>query len=249
MKKRIFAILLSFVAALSLVACKTTTSKPDPKSYLSSNEGKSQEEINAELNEMVENFKQLAGPSFELGTVTDYTYTNSSLGIGIQLDDTWLFKTKDEIDALNSETLDYVVDENQKSATEKAFEKGTAVTDMLAQNQETGDTVQVSAQDLSIVGSMYTVEQYAQINVDPTKSMLEKMGYSNIDIQVIDNDTHFGQTGSTLAISCDVTSDLKFYERCFIFKKGNVFILVTICSVTEGKCDELLDMFYEVSAE
>lgn len=247
MKKRIYTILLSCITAFSLVACQSKTTQPETQTNISSNETKSQEEINAEMAELVENFQKFIQPAFEVGTVVNGEYTNATLGIGCKLDDSWVFKTEEEIAALNSISDEYL-DEAAKEQIRKSYESGRSITDMYAQQESTDDVITVSAQDLFTTASLYSVDQYIEANIDPIKSTLEQMGYSNIEVQVIDY-TCAGNSGKALQICADISeTDMKFYELCFVFKNGNVFTMISAGSITEGRCEELLSLFYAVDS-
>lgn len=245
MKKKVLAIMLVVTAVFFMTACKNTPKELD--SSTSESEVKTQEEIASEMQAMVSEYQKNLGPAFERGTLSGYEYTNASLGIGVTLDESWEFKSQEEMNETYDSAMEYAEDD-LKAANDTAMASGMAINDMDANHIETGDGLGVVAHDLGLLGNMTSARQYVEASVDSTKEMFEKIGYTDVNIQVID-ETYFGQSGSSLVLSAKMPSGYILYEKNFCYKKGNVVVGIFASSVYEGRCDELLSMFYAVSAE
>ena len=180
-----------------------------------------------------------AEDDFGTGAVQDNVYWNETMKIGCGLDESWYFYTKEEILEANGMTADML--EGQLAEIVK---EGGSLTDMFAENQETGANVNVCFERLSLANSLVLTEK---TYLDATESMLEgafeQMGIENVEITQQDVD-FMGQEHRGMSITGSV-SGIPIYEDLVVLKSGRNITVVTVFALDKAEIADVLSRFFD----
>ena len=170
----------------------------------------------------------MAEDSFGTGTIQDNVYWNETKKIGCALDETWYFYSEEEIMEANGTTAEVLEGE-----IAEMIENGGTLTDMFAQNLETGATVNVVFERMSLANSLlYNEKSYIEASTATLEEALTQLGIEDV-AYTIQEAEFMGQTHMILQIT-GLYSGVPVYEQVAVVKDGRNFIVVTIFSVLEG---------------
>lgn len=180
----------------------------------------------------------MAEDSFGTGTIQDNVYWNETMKIGCALDETWYFYSEEEIMEANGTTAEVLEGE-----IAEMIENGGAITDMFAQNLETGATLNVVFERVSLANSLlYNEKNYIEASIPTVEDAFAQLGIENVELTIQDME-FMGETHCAVLIT-GLYSDVPVYEQVAVVKDGRNFIVVTIFSVLEGEAEEVLSCFF-----
>ena len=180
----------------------------------------------------------MAEDSFGTGTIQDNVYWNEIMKIGCALDETWYFYSEEEIMEANGTTAEVLEGE-----IAEMIENGGTLTDMFAQNLETGATVNVVFERVSLANSLlYNEKSYIEASIPTLEEAFAQMGIE--DVAFTTQEMEFmGETHCVLLIT-GMYSGVPIYEQLAVVKDGRNFTVVTVVSVMEGEAEEVLSGFF-----
>lgn len=179
-----------------------------------------------------------AEDNFGTGTIEDNVYWNETMKIGCALDETWYFYSEEEILETNGMTADML-----EGKIAEMIENGGAITDMFAQNLETGATLNVVFERVSLANSLlYNEKNYIEASTATVEEALTQMGIEDVAFTVQEAE-FMGETHMILQIT-GLYSGVPVYEQVAVVKDGRNFIVVTVFSVLEGEAEEVLSCFF-----
>lgn len=180
----------------------------------------------------------MADDSFSVGSVQDNSYWNEYLSIGCTLSDEWYFYTDEEI----MENFQTTVGMMKEELAEAMKESGTLM-DMLAVNTESGESINVNMERVSLTNALTISEKtYAETSVQQVKEAMEQMGWESVTVEA-DEMEFLGETHSCLYISCSLDG-IDMYETQVIVKHGRTIVAITACSYWEDTTLDILANFY-----
>ena len=122
----------------------------------------------------------MAEDNFGTGTIEDNVYWNETMKIGCALDETWYFYSEEEIMETNGLTADML-----EGKIAEMIENGGAITDMFAQNMETGATLNVVFERVSLANSLlYNEKNYIEASTATVEEALTQMGIEDVAFTV-----------------------------------------------------------------
>lgn len=179
-----------------------------------------------------------AEDSFGTGIVQDNVYWNETMKIGCQLDESWYFYSEEEILAANGMTADLL-----EGNIAEIIENGGVITDMFAQSMETGATLNVVFERLSLANSLfYNEKSYIEASISTVEDTFAKMGIENVEIALQQTD-FMGEAHESCVIT-GLYNDVPIYEQVVVAKSGRNVIAVTVFTVTEEEMEEVLSSFF-----
>lgn len=180
----------------------------------------------------------MAEDNFGTGTIEDNVYWNETMKIGCALDETWYFYSEEEILEANGMTADML-----EGKIAEMIENGGAITDMFAQNLETGATLNVVFERVSLANSLlYNEKNYIEASIPTVEEAFAQMGIEDVAFTVQEAE-FMGETHMILQIT-GLYSGVPVYEQVAVVKDGRNFIVVTVFSVLEGEAEEVLSCFF-----
>lgn len=175
-------------------------------------------------------------PEFSIGSSAGNTYKNEFIGIQCSLDETWVFKTDEEMQAINRTSAEMVGDEYKDMIANAAV-----VQDMMATNSNQTDTVNVVMEKLNGVAVLLTEEQYMSAAKDPAVNALSSMGLKIVSAEVVTLQ-FAGQEHVALTIEADVDG-IPMYECMVVVKCSGYMVCVTACTWQKNTCMDILSHF------
>lgn len=188
-----------------------------------------------------------ADDDFDIGSIEGSTYTNSFIGIGIDLDENWYIATEDELASMNGTLADSFTDEELKEMmadSDSFFDFYAASTDGMV-------TMNVTMENLGLLyGTVMDEDAYldASMDGDTLEKSLNEIGIEDI---VIEKTTvsFAGAEHKGITISGNVYVEetaIPFYELLVCCKAGNYMACVTMATYIENTTSDLAAMFYAV---
>ena len=175
---------------------------------------------------------------FGTGVIQDNVYWNETMAIGCVLDENWYFYTQEEILSVNGMTADVL-----EGQIAELIENGGTLTDMFAQNQETGATVNVVFERLNIANSLIlNEERYVEASVSVVEDAFEQMGIENLEIAQ-ENVEFLGQEHRCMVISGTI-NQVPIYEVVIVMKDGRNITSITVFSVDQAEIQSVLSCFF-----
>lgn len=179
-----------------------------------------------------------AEDNFGTGTIQDNVYWNETMKIGCALNENWYFYSEEEIMETNGLTADML-----EGKIAEMIENGGAITDMFAQNLETGATLNVVFERVSLANSLlYNEKNYIEASIPTVEEVFAQMGIEDVAFTVQEAE-FLGETHTILQIT-GLYSGVPICEQVAVVKDGRNFIVVTIFSVLEGEAEEVLSSFF-----
>lgn len=179
-----------------------------------------------------------AEDNFGTGTIQDNVYWNETMKIGCALDETWYFYSEEEIMEANGLTADML-----EGKISEMIENGGTLTDMFAQNLETGATVNVVFERVSLANSLlYNEKSYIEASTATLEEALAQLGIEDVACTIQEAE-FMGQTHMILQITGQY-SGVPVYEQVAVVKDGRNFTIVSVFSMLEGEAEEVLSCFF-----
>ncbi len=222
--KKIIALVLAALMMFALVSCID-----DGESIRGNTYNDNEQTISSAAEDEVE---------VSLGSSANNVYENKFLGIGCKLDDTWTFKTDEEIRELNNLTQDMLGDEYAEQIKNAAL-----IYDMSAIKNDATASINVNIENIGLVnGAIYDEESYIDNSLNTLKEPLESAGFENLVINKVTVDFG-GKQSPAIAISAELAG-VKIYEKVVCVKQGKYIACITVASYLEDSTDALIAAFY-----
>ena len=178
---------------------------------------------------------------FSRGTVADNVYENAFLGLGVALEEDWVFFNDSEMAELNGYTQELLGDD-----FEEYLKNATVVYDMYAIDSVDSSNVNINFEKLSAVGVVQTADMKSFVSsVMPTvQNSLETAGCTDVSYELID--TKLGENSYAGAKLTGSLMGVNIYQVLACVKcDGYVANIVVSCYNTDTTQD-ILDRFYTV---
>lgn len=180
-----------------------------------------------------------AEDEFDIGTTQDNTYWNETLKIGCALDENWYFFNEEEILQANSMTV-----EKLDGKLAEMVKDGGSMIDMFAQNLETGATVNLVVERLSVVNSLIIDEKkYLDLSQPTLEESMAQLGIEDVEITQESMD-FLGQEHQSIVITGSFNG-VPVCETLVVVKSGRNMTVITVFSVIEGEAEEVLAGFFD----
>lgn len=180
-----------------------------------------------------------AEDKFNFGSTQDNTYWNETLKIGCTLDENWYFLNEEEILQANSMTV-----EKLDGKLAEMVKEGGSMIDMFAQNLETGATVNLVVERLSVVNSLVIDEKkYLDISQPTLDEAMVQMGIEDVEITQESMD-FLGQEHQSIVITGSFNG-VPVCETMVVVKSGRNMTIITVFSAVEGEVEEVLASFFD----
>lgn len=180
-----------------------------------------------------------AEDKFNFGSTQDNTYWNETLKIGCTLDENWYFLNEEEILQANSMTA-----EKLDGKLAEMVKEGGSMIDMFAQNLETGATVNLVVERLSVVNSLVIDEKkYLDISQPTLDEAMAQMGIEDVEITQESMD-FLGQEHQSIVITGSFNG-VPVCETMVVVKSGRNMTIITVFSAVEGEVEEVLASFFD----
>lgn len=217
--KKLFVFAVTFVLALSLVACKEPS------------------DIRGEYAGSTPTTAPTAPTqSFGTGRVNANKYTNKFAGISVELGAEWTFLTDEQIRLNNEQAMGMVGDKY-----EEAIKNAATFTDMMATKSNGTDTINITFEKLTGTNLLMSEEQYANISKNSLKGALESMGMTNVTL-TSGTAPFAGKDHPYIGVSAKYQG-IAVYERLTLVKCGNYMVVVAACTWQTDDCKAILDQF------
>lgn len=174
--------------------------------------------------------------AFAIGTNTGDTYENTFIGIGFKAEGDMELSSDEDIRDMNvmmmeDEPADYLA----------ALKELDAITDMMATDMTTGDSVNINLENMKVLyGSVLSESDYLDQNI----SMMEDMAEEGLTVEKA-TFTLAGKERQGVTIIMDIMG-IKVYEAVVCIKVGDYMVNITVGSSTEEGVPNLLAKFYAV---
>lgn len=180
-----------------------------------------------------------AEDKFNFGSTQDNTYWNETLKIGCTLDENWYFLNEEEILQANSMTA-----EKLDGKLAEMVKEGGSMIDMFAQNLETGATVNLVVERLSVVNSLVIDEKkYLDISQPTLDEAMVQMGIEDVEITQESMD-FLGQEHQSIVITGSFNG-VPVCETMVVVKSGRNMTIITVFSAVDGEVEEVLASFFD----
>lgn len=238
--RKILCVLMAALILVSLCSCgkdpssvsgeQTVTPGPSTSGTITESEPASEPETETESDE-----------NFSVGATLNNTYKNEYFGIGITLDDNWVFSTQEEINEING----FVQDTLDDDAYNKAFESGIVYTDMNAHDVDSQFTINTTIEKLNAFSTFaIDEEQYVDLSMENAdlKGVLEGMGF---EISLVEKGsvTIAGEEHPGIVIEGSIQG-IDFCEKVAVIKKGNYIMGITVSALMDNIVDDIFATFY-----
>ncbi|MCR4764253.1 MAG: hypothetical protein K5696_12060 [Lachnospiraceae bacterium] len=176
---------------------------------------------------------------FTPGTVTDVSYENTTLGIGLQLDFTWTYATPEELKKTNGLKTEATVD-----SVTAFLDDPKEYIDMDVVSGGIGNEISVS-----VINSMFIAsEDMAQISADSAEALAEQLkaagGYEEISTET--REVNFLGESKMASVVTSVYQGTKVTQMQIHSVKNRYFYTVSILVFGEDKPEDMFGNFYEV---
>lgn len=221
--------LLSALAAVLMLAALAGCASPPPERGNISNETVAG---TAASNE--------AKFEYKAPVTEDNTYTSTTLGVRLTVDEGWIFATDEELMQLNAAVEQVVGDDYAEQLKNSGM-----FYDMYALDEVTGDNIVIAFENIKkIYGKVITPETYLSLSRQNTKGMLESAGYANLEIT--DRSVTFaGQRANAIAIK-GTLSGIPVYQLVVVKSCGDYMVTISFSSMLEDNIDKLLAKFVPI---
>ena len=243
---KLLCILLSIAMLLALCACgsspapsgtQTVTEGPSVSGTTTTPEPVAEPEPEPEAEPEAEPEEE-----FSVGATVSNTYTNEFFGLGLTLDENWVFSTQEEIDATNAAVMEGLDNETYS----QAMESGAVYTDMMALGAG-GAGVNATIEKLNaVMGLALTEEDYVDLSLEQNdfKALYAQMG---LDVSVLEKETVTVAGAEHPCIVIEGTMQgIALYEKIVVIKSGSYVLSIAASSYIEDVTDGILELFYAV---
>lgn len=231
--KKVIAMLLALVMALSLCACGgkdvggtvTATDKtPVMGETVSGPAEEAEEEPEAQV---------------QLGVQSGGRYENAFLGIGCELDENWTFGSREELAELAGQTMDMFEDEDLSEQLKSL----NLFYDMYAYADEGLVTMNIIIQNLGVLyGTVITEEQLLELSSKDLESQMASAGFSNVQWER--RDVEFAGAERVGLYMISEVQGMTYYCQQIYMKQGSYMACVTLASFQEDITPNLTEYFF-----
>lgn len=236
MKKRIFA--MALIAVLLLTGCssgrrETVEGRVEAPRAMET----------PEVTESVENENPLS-----LGRMEGGTYVNEYVGFGCDLDDSWVFYSAEELQAMPEQVKEAV----SGSELGDALDAMSQFTDVMAENVDALVNFNVLYQKLSAQEQISNAITSEEALMDGILSIQDQMvdAYAQAGIMVQSMEkkevTFCGEKRFAILTSSTIEGVPYYTLQLFSHNLGSHSVTLTLASYMENNTEALLDLFYPV---
>lgn len=178
--------------------------------------------------------------AFSVGVTEGAEYENKFLGLGFEIADGWSFYNKEEIAELNGITLDSM-DEDLSEVVEAS----DYFYDVFAHSSDNRSSINIIFEKRTRAGVLaLNLEEVADAAAENVIDTYENMGFTDMKSEIKDIEIDGKDyTGYTLTSTYVGT---KLYQACFMVKRENYLVSVSIAAVSESELQDLIDSFYHL---
>jgi len=171
--------------------------------------------------------------SAALGTMQGGVYTNEYAGFKLTLDDKWVFSSEEELKELDSED----------------WADGAGVTDMIADNEETFSSIDISYLKLSmterLAAATTTEEEIVDAMMEEKDELIAEYTQEGAQDVTMEKKTvtFLGQQRVAVLTTGSIEGISFYILQLQDYTKGSFGVLITLSSYITDSTQELLDMF------
>lgn len=177
-----------------------------------------------------------------LGTKDGNVYENEALGMRVEFPENWQILSSEEAMKLLNAGMEIL----DRDSIAEMLEKNSAVFDLYAMKTDnSGDNLNIQLQNLNALQeAVLTEEKIAAINAGSMEEELERAGFEMTDLRQ-DTMVFCGSEHPMLAVTMEIQG-VSMYSRAVFVKNGNYLATITVSSLDEGRCEEMLGLFEEL---
>lgn len=219
MKKRLVALFATLALVFMAVSCETGV-----KGSVAGNSDTAQSEV---------------AEDFSIGVTSGQTYTNEYFDIGLTVDEKWIFKTQEEIAAINNTTLEQI-----NLDTAKQLAESSGFCDMMVVYTDGTRSINVTVQNLGLMGLTMTADDIIEGSLPSAATAFQQAGYTDVSTGK-EECTFCGEKVSSAVLTAK-KDGVSLYEKQLYVIKGTYFAAITFAAEAEADVDDMLAMFYDV---
>ena len=235
--KRLISALLALTLVLALAGC---AGNREPGGTITPKTDASQETTTAPAEETTE-------ATVSLGRMEGGVYTNEYAGFGCELDESWSFKTAEELQDLSQLTEDMLRDSTL------ADSKYSTITDMMAENYELLASINVNYTRLSVSDRLTFSTISEETLIDTTllqkDDMIQSYAQSGIQVSSMEKTqvSFLGEQHYAIHTVATIEDTPYYLIQLFCFNLGGQYnVTLTLASFVEDNTAGLLELFYAV---
>lgn len=235
--KRLISALLALTLALALAGC---SGNKEPGGTITPKPNDIQETTTAPAEETTE-------ATVSLGRMEGGVYTNEYAGFGCELDESWSFKTAEELQDLSQLTEDMLRDSTF------ADSKYSTITDMMAENYELLASINVNYTRLSVSDRVTFSTISEETLIDTTllqkDDMIQSYAQSGIQVSSMEKTqvSFLGEQHYAIHTVATIEDTPYYLIQLFCFNLGGQYnVTLTLASFVEDNTAGLLELFYPV---
>lgn len=244
MKTRILSALLAVLMLASLASCSAKPERGNITNVETSGDSSSNNANEADHGNITNeeasgdsSSNDTAEAEYSVPTQEGNTYSSSTLGAKITVDEGWVFSTDEEIAELNNVVLDMA-----GSNYADQLKNADIIYDMMAANENTGDNISINFQNMGLLfGKVITPETYINYSISSVKDMLSQVGAENVESS-IEKVEFAGKEETALFIKSEIYG-VSMYQLCIAKSCGNYMANVTITTMLEDSTADILAKF------
>lgn len=248
MTKKILALLLALVMVLSMTACGSDAEPP--KGVITPNEDTTtagETEAPGEDAGSADTGSEDAGDSFSLGTMQGGTYENAYAGFGCRLDETWVYKTAQELQDVSGMTQEMF------EGSDLDLSAYSQILDMMAECADPMATINVQYTALSAQERLAHAVAGEEGIIDATLEQMDLLvstyAQAGIDVSSMEKVkvTFCGQERWAIKTDASIQGTGYYILQLFNTNIGPYYVTLTIGTFVDDNTTQLLDLFYSVS--
>ena len=235
--KRLISALLALALVLALAGC---SGNKEPGGTITPKNEDTQETTTAPAEETTE-------ATVSLGRMEGGVYTNEYAGFGCELDESWSFKTAEELQDLSQLTEDMLRDSTF------ADSKYSTITDMMAENYELLASINVNYTRLSVSDRVTFSTISEETLIDTTllqkDDMIQSYAQSGIQVSSMEKTqvSFLGEQHYAIHTVATIEDTPYYLIQLFCFNLGGQYnVTLTLASFVEDNTAGLLELFYAV---
>ena len=235
--KRLISALLALTLVLALAGC---SGNKEPGGTITPKNEDTQETTTAPAEETTE-------ATVSLGRMEGGVYTNEYAGFGCELDESWSFKTAEELQDLSQLTEDMLRDSTF------ADSEYSTITDMMAENYELLASINVNYTRLSVSDRVTFSTISEETLIDTTllqkDDMIQSYAQSGIQVSSMEKTqvSFLGEQHYAIHTVATIEDTPYYLIQLFCFNLGGQYnVTLTLASFVEDNTAGLLELFYPV---
>lgn len=246
--KRMISALLALILVLGLCGCsgnKSVSGTVTPRETEPEKTGST--ETAAAPAETEAASEALVDGEVSLGEMKGGVYTNAYAGFGCELDESWSFKTAEELQDLSQLTEEMLQDSTI------ADSRYSTITDMMAENYELLASINVNYTLLSVSDRVTFSTISEETLIDATLLQKDNMiqSYAQAGIQVSSMEktqvSFLGEQHYAIHTVATIEDTPYYLIQLFCFNLGGQYnVTLTLASFVEDNTASLLELFYPV---